>query len=79
MHLPLLLFLLLNFLGYFLQNGYGCTKDLKEAKIWFEKAAEKGYKEAQYQLGILLQEDKSDEQVFKKNGENSDEQGEGGG
>ena len=34
-------------------NGDGVLKDYKQALKWFTKAAEQGYADAQYNLGIM--------------------------
>ncbi len=43
-------------LGYFLQNGYGITKNEAEAFKWYVKAADKGHAIAQYLVGYMYQE-----------------------
>ena len=37
-------------------NGRGCVKDEQKALYWYEKAANQGHKEAQYQCGVLYNE-----------------------
>ena len=43
----------LNSLGDIYANGYGVTKDVKEADGWYRKAARKGHAGAQYRLGTM--------------------------
>lgn len=43
-------------LGYMYYNGIVVEQNKKEARIWFEKAAAKGYIDAEYYLNILLKE-----------------------
>ena len=35
------------------RNGEGVTRDPKQAVYWFTKAAEQGYANAQYNLGVM--------------------------
>ena len=40
-------------LAHMLERGIGMTRDVKEARKWFEKAAEKGHAPAQVALGVM--------------------------
>lgn len=39
--------------GYMLENGMGCTKNIKEAKLWYQRAGKKGNKDANEALARL--------------------------
>ena len=39
--------------GRFYENGFGCAKDIDEAKAWYQKAADKGDKDAKAALERL--------------------------
>lgn len=42
-------------MGVLYENGYGVTKDLKQAAGWYLKAAEQGNTDAQYNLGAMYE------------------------
>lgn len=50
-----------NWLGYFYKNINGVLHDHNEAIRWYRKAAESGYAESQYQLGLCYIQDASDD------------------
>lgn len=41
------------YIGLMYDNGYGVTQDRAEAFRWFERAAGRGYADAQYHLGFM--------------------------
>ena len=53
-----------NYLGIHHYLGLGVKRDLDQAKNWFEKAALKGYPDAQYNLGQMYENGQSVEQDF---------------
>ena len=42
-------------MGVLFENGYGVTKDLKQAADWYLKAAKQGNTDAQYNLGAMYE------------------------
>ncbi len=43
-------------LGVMYANGQGVPKDEKQAVVWYRKAAEQGYADAQHNLGLMQEE-----------------------
>jgi uncharacterized protein len=44
-----------NYIGIHHYLGLGTSRNLRLAKIWFEKAAIKGFADAQYNLGVMYE------------------------
>ncbi|KAG1077052.1 hypothetical protein G6F42_025103 [Rhizopus arrhizus] len=42
-------------LGFFLENGIGCKKDIERAIEYYQKAYEQGYPDSAHNLGIIYQ------------------------
>ncbi|KAG2207688.1 hypothetical protein INT47_011808 [Mucor saturninus] len=42
-------------LGFFLENGIGCKKDIKRSIEYYQKAYEQGYPDSAHNLGIIYQ------------------------
>ena len=51
----------MNNLAFFINTGYGCTMDKPKARKWFEKAAEKGNRDAKFTLACILHADAKDD------------------
>ena len=50
----------MNNLAFFINTGYGCTMDKPKARKWFEKAVEKGNRDAKFTLACILHADAKD-------------------
>ena len=51
----------MNNLAFFINTGYGCTMDKPKARKWFEKAVEKGNRDAKFTLACILHADAKDD------------------
>ncbi|CAO3623055.1 unnamed protein product [Cunninghamella blakesleeana] len=54
------------YLGYLILNGLGTTKNEKEGMEWLIKAADEGYGEARYLLGLLYLKSKKIDEARKR-------------
>ncbi|KAI8054936.1 uncharacterized protein B0P05DRAFT_498991 [Gilbertella persicaria] len=52
-------------LGFFLENGIGCEKNIEEAIEYYEKAYQEGYPDSAHNLGIIYQGFAQDTSAFK--------------
>ena len=53
-----------NYIAIHYYLGLGRSRDLKIAKEWFEKAAQAGHPDAQYNLGVMYENGESDKKDY---------------
>jgi uncharacterized protein len=53
-------------LGYIYEHGEGVPQDIKEAAVWYRKAAEQGHPKAQYRMGLFYENGAAVEKDLKE-------------